>query len=121
MSTQNLRAHSARCTQCLHLGSHSFAGDVWTDFTQRYNMEKNIRSDICCWDEDLFLLFLFFFSFLLLLLLLSFSNPREKEKNVRGCTSGVSLCTLYLHACQVRATVGDQGLCCCTCVTYFEC
>ena len=31
-----------------------------------------------------------------------------------------SLCTLYLHACQVRVTVGDSGLCCCTCVTYFE-
>ena len=32
-----------------------------------------------------------------------------------------SLCTLYLHACLVRVTVGDSGLCCCTCVTYFEC
>ena len=32
-----------------------------------------------------------------------------------------SLCTSYLHACQlVRVTVGDSGLCCCTCVTYFE-
>ena len=32
-----------------------------------------------------------------------------------------SLCTLYLHACQVRVTVGDSDLCCCACVTYFEC
>ena len=31
-----------------------------------------------------------------------------------------SLCTLYLHACQVRGTVGDSGLCCCACVTSFE-
>ena len=31
-----------------------------------------------------------------------------------------SLCTKYLHACQVRVTVGDSDLCCCTCVTYFE-
>ena len=33
-----------------------------------------------------------------------------------------SLCTLYLHACQVRVTVGDSGLCCCTsvCVTYLK-
>ena len=31
-----------------------------------------------------------------------------------------SLCTLCLHACQVRVTVGDSGLCCCICVTYFE-
>ena len=32
-----------------------------------------------------------------------------------------SLCTLYLHACQVRVTVGNSGLCCCTCVNaYFE-
>ena len=31
-----------------------------------------------------------------------------------------SLRTLYLHACQVRVTVGDTGLCC-TSVTYFEC
>ena len=25
-----------------------------------------------------------------------------------------------LHACQVRVTVADSDLCCCTCVTYFE-
>ena len=31
-----------------------------------------------------------------------------------------SLCTLYLHACQVRLTVCNSGLCYCTCVTYFE-
>ena len=31
-----------------------------------------------------------------------------------------SLCTLHLHACQVRVTVGDSGLCCCTCATCFE-
>ena len=31
-----------------------------------------------------------------------------------------SLCTLYLHALQVRVTVGDSGLYCCTCVTYFS-
>ena len=31
-----------------------------------------------------------------------------------------SLCTLYLHACQVRVTVCNSGLCYCTCVTYFE-
>ena len=31
-----------------------------------------------------------------------------------------SLYTLYLHACQVRVTVGDSGLCCCTCVKYLE-
>ena len=31
-----------------------------------------------------------------------------------------SLYTLYLHACQERVTAGDSGLCCCTCVTYFE-
>ena len=38
---------------------------------------------------------------------------KKKEKSVR------SLCTLYLHACQVRVTVGDSGFCC-TPVTYFE-
>ena len=27
-----------------------------------------------------------------------------------------SLCTLYFHACQVRVTVGNTGLCYCTCV-----
>ena len=32
-----------------------------------------------------------------------------------------SWCTLYLHACQMRVTLGDSGLCCCTCVTYFKC
>ena len=25
------------------------------------------------------------------------------------------------YACQVRVTVGDSGLCCCVCVTSFEC
>ena len=29
-----------------------------------------------------------------------------------------SLCTLYLLACQVRVTVGDSGLCCCTCYVF---
>ena len=32
-----------------------------------------------------------------------------------------SLCAVYLHACQVRVTVGNSGLCCCTCIMYFEC
>ena len=32
-----------------------------------------------------------------------------------------SLCTLYLHACQVQVTLGDSGLCCCNCMTSFEC
>ena len=31
-----------------------------------------------------------------------------------------SLCTLYSHACQVRVTVGNSGLCCCACVTSFQ-
>ena len=31
-----------------------------------------------------------------------------------------SLCTLYLQAGQVRVTVGDSGLCCCPCMTFFE-
>ena len=36
-----------------------------------------------------------------------------------------SLCSWYSvyvlpHACHVRVTVGDSGLCCCVCVTYFE-
>ena len=28
------------------------------------------------------------------------------------------LCTSYLHACQMRVTVGDSCLCCCSYVTY---
>ena len=31
-----------------------------------------------------------------------------------------SLCTLYLHARQVRVTTGNSGLCCCTCVIHFD-
>ena len=31
-----------------------------------------------------------------------------------------SLCTLHLHACQVRVTVSDSGLCCCVRLTSFE-
>ena len=34
-----------------------------------------------------------------------------------GCTSG----GVYVHACQVRVTVGESGVHCCTCVTYSEC
>ena len=30
-----------------------------------------------------------------------------------------SLCTLYLHACQVRVTVGDWGLCCYSCYVFW--
>ena len=29
-------------------------------------------------------------------------------------------CCFFTHM-PVRVTVGDLGLCCCTCVTYFEC
>ena len=38
------------------------------------------------------------------------------------CGEDVPLVFMYLvlHACQVRVTVGDSGLCCCTCVRYFE-
>ena len=34
-----------------------------------------------------------------------------------GCICGGDL---YLHTCQVRVTIGDSGVCCCTCVTSFE-
>ena len=34
--------------------------------------------------------------------------------------SPTCLSTLYLHACQVRVTLGDASLCCFICVTYFE-
>ena len=47
-------------------------------------------------------------------------SERGPERSCRFNTLGTylwwSLCTLYLHACQVRFTVGDSGLCCCTCV-----
>ena len=33
---------------------------------------------------------------------------------------GVYASCISLHACQVRVTVGDSGLCCCACVMYFE-
>ena len=39
---------------------------------------------------------------------------------IQHTSESISLCTLYLHVCQVRVTVGDLGLCCCTCVMYFE-
>ena len=34
----------------------------------------------------------------------------------KGLCAVSDLCTLYLHACQVRVTVGDSGLCCHACV-----
>ena len=51
--------------------------------------------------------------------------PIELSSSVQDCTHRTmclwrSVCTLYLHVCQVRVTVGDSGLCFCTCVTSFE-
>ena len=45
---------------------------------------------------------------------------RAKSAHDRGCASGGVYVPCVSHACQVRVTVGDPGLCCCTCVTYFE-
>ena len=46
-----------------------------------------------------------------------------QKQGLHECSSEdmplVELCTLYLHMCQVRVTVGDLGLCC-TCVMYLE-
>ena len=51
-------------------------------------------------------------------------NQRSKyatpEVHPRRMYFWMSLCTLCLHACQVRFTEGDSGICCCTCVEYFE-
>ena len=52
----------------------------------------------------------------------------KNDKAKYNCLSGIlfkdlrmylwwSLCTMYLHTCQVRVTVGNSGLCCC--ITYF--
>ena len=38
----------------------------------------------------------------------------------RQVFEGVPLVEFMYLARQVRDTVGDSGLCCCTCVTYFE-
>ena len=37
-----------------------------------------------------------------------------------GTSGGVCVPCIYTHARSVRVTVGDSGLRCCTCVTYFE-
>ena len=55
---------------------------------------------------------------LLLVLAWQLDNLRKKKEKKKDLWW--SLCILYLHACQVRVTVGDSGLCCRTCVTYFE-
>ena len=48
-------------------------------------------------------------------------SMNTKPKNVpRSMVLACLVCTLYSHACQVRVTVGDSGLCCWTCVPYFE-
>ena len=54
------------------------------------------------------------------------SNARTLDNLIKmqktwGCTCCSSLSTSYLLACQVRVTLGDSGLCCCVCVTSFEC
>ena len=46
------------------------------------------------------------------------SRLRYLSPGTRVNTRYISLCTLYLHTCQVRVTVGDSGLCCCICDTY---
>ena len=46
--------------------------------------------------------------------------PRFWNRTRPRAPLGWSLCTLYLHACQLRVTVGDSNLCCCTWVSYFE-
>ena len=48
----------------------------------------------------------------------SFKSSKLKQNEARSAR-GVYV-TLYLHTYQVRVTVGDSGLCCCTRVTYFE-
>ena len=46
-------------------------------------------------------------------------EEEEEEEEIWGCTSGgVYVPCIYSHAWWI--TVGDSGLCCCTCVTYFE-
>ena len=44
------------------------------------------------------------------------TQTRERKKDVHL----VELRPLYLHACQVRVTLGDSGLCSCASVTSFE-
>ena len=46
-------------------------------------------------------------------------SKRNLHKNLRMYLYW-TLCTLHLHARQLRVTVVDSGLCCCTCVTYFK-
>ena len=45
---------------------------------------------------------------------------RTLQSNILSMYVWWSLCTLYLHACQVRVTAGDSGLCCRVCVTSLE-
>ena len=37
-----------------------------------------------------------------------------------GLVEFLYLIKLYLHACQVKVTAGDSGVCCCVCMTSFE-
>ena len=46
-------------------------------------------------------------------------KKKKKKKKKLRLYLWWNLCTLYLHACQVRVTVGDSGLHC-TCGAYFE-
>ena len=46
---------------------------------------------------------------------------KQKKKSLLRMYLLWSLRTLYLHACQVRVTTSDSGLCCCTRVMYFGC
>ena len=57
--------------------------------------------------------------FLAPLLLQPTDFPNGKKSLLRMYLSR-RLCTLHLHACQVRVTISNSGLCCCTCVMYFE-
>ena len=77
---------------------------------------------------SLLLLLLSFFSFYsafmnihrIFIEVVSFPNTTKYKVHKLHQRYILKLCTLYLHACQVRVTVDDSGLCRFTCVMYFE-
>ena len=48
------------------------------------------------------------------------TNPHNNKTPKQCKQLWWSLCTSYLHACQVRVTVGDSGLRCCVLVASLE-
>ena len=104
----------ARAYVCVCVGGGG--GYVWLDKKNQKNLQCIVH---VLWRREVIRILLKSFSeteLSRLNTLASYNILPRRSLNI----SPTCLCTLYLHACQVRITLGDASLCCFICVTYFE-